>query len=147
MDLFSILLFGDASIYAIIIAIELYVSNRFCTSIHGFLRVLLSIINVYQAVALLALNVQGNGLFIYKKSYIGFLFYTETYWRQMDNSYHTHNLKERNESKKIMHFMKLTYFKKYGFLEILFYDGNQIDDKIVCGLGEGFLCIHSSFVC
>ena len=26
---------------------------------------------------------------------------------------------------------------KDGFLEILFYDGNQVDDKIVCGLGEG----------
>ena len=38
-------------------------------------------------------------------------------------------------------------FLKDGFLEILFYDWNQVNDKIVCGLGEGFLCIHSSFVC
>ena len=35
---------------------------------------------------------------------------------------------------------------KDGFLEIPFYDGNQVDDKIVCKLGEGFLCIYSNFV-
>ena len=29
-----------------------------------------------------------------------------------------------------------------SFLEILFYDGNQVDDKIACGLGEGFICIN-----
>ena len=31
-------------------------------------------------------------------------------------------------------------------LELL-YDGNQVEDKIAWGLGEGLLCIHSSFVC
>ena len=34
-----------------------------------------------------------------------------------------------------------------GFLEILFYDGNQVDDKISYAVGEGFPCTHSSFVC
>ena len=79
MDLFPILLFGDASIYAVVIALELDVSNIFSKSVNGFLDVLLSIMNVYEVVALLALNVQGNGLFIYIESYIGFLYYTETY--------------------------------------------------------------------
>ena len=32
-------------------------------------------------------------------------------------------------------------------LEIKVYDGNPVGDKIAWGLGEGFLCIHSSFVC
>ena len=29
------------------------------------------------------------------------------------------------------------------YLEIKFYNGNQVEDKIAFGLGEGFLCIHS----
>ena len=31
---------------------------------------------------------------------------------------------------------------KDGFLEILFYYGNQVDNKTACGLGEGFLRIQ-----
>ena len=34
---------------------------------------------------------------------------------------------------------------KYDFLEILFYDRNQVDHKIARGLGRWFLSIHSSF--
>ena len=34
-----------------------------------------------------------------------------------------------------------------GFLEILFYKVNQVDDKILCGLGEWFLSIYLSFIC
>ena len=37
--------------------------------------------------------------------------------------------------------------KKDDFLKILFYDGNQVDDRIASGLAEGFLYIHLSFVC
>ena len=33
------------------------------------------------------------------------------------------------------------------FLEILFGDKNQVDGKIACGLAEGFLSSHSSFIC
>ena len=35
---------------------------------------------------------------------------------------------------------------KDGYLEIKFNDRNQVDDKIVWGLGGGFLPLHSSFV-
>ena len=31
---------------------------------------------------------------------------------------------------------------KDGFLEILSYDGNHVDGKFACVLGEGFLFIH-----
>ena len=34
-----------------------------------------------------------------------------------------------------------------NFLEILFLDKNQVDGKIACGLAEGFLFSHSSFIC
>ena len=32
-------------------------------------------------------------------------------------------------------------------VEMKFYDSNQVDGKIVWGLGDGILYIHSSFVC
>ena len=36
---------------------------------------------------------------------------------------------------------------KDDFLEILFNDRNQVDNKIASQFDEGFLSIHSSFVC
>ena len=36
---------------------------------------------------------------------------------------------------------------KHDFLEILFYNRNQVVHKIAWGLGEGDLSINSSFVC
>ena len=37
--------------------------------------------------------------------------------------------------------------QKDKHFEIKFYDENQVDDKIALGIGGGFLCIHSNFVC
>ena len=36
---------------------------------------------------------------------------------------------------------------KDDLLEFQFSDENQVDGKIVCGLAEGFLSFHSSFIC
>ena len=44
-------------------------------------------------------------------------------------------------------FLKVLSERRNTRLEIKSDDGNQVFDKIAWGLGGGFLCIHSIFVC